>query len=154
MIYYSQGLLETALDYLQRALALREQVGNPAAIAGSLINIGFINLRQDKLDAALNYYQRALAHRELVGNPTDIARFCHNIALLHLEQEQWQNAILLFLRALSLYERMGCGFESEVADEMEELAYCCTQLGEGEGAAAYTMRAKQIREQLQKDKTA
>ena len=39
---------------------------------------------------------------------------------------------------------MGHGFESDVADELEELAYCCMQVGENEIEVAYTMRAKQI----------
>jgi hypothetical protein len=75
-----------------------------------------------------------------VGNPADIALSCHNIVYLRLQQEQWQDATRLFLRALSLYERMGHGFESDVADELEELAHCSIQLGEGEKEVTYTIR--------------
>jgi len=153
MIYYSQGQLDTALEYFQRALTLREQVGNPADIASSLNNIGMIYKSQGQLDVALNYYQRALILKEQVGNPASIALSCHNIASLHLQQEHWQDATRLFLRALSLYERMGHGFESHIANELEGLAYCFMQLGESERGAIYTMRAKQIREQLQQNKT-
>jgi tetratricopeptide (TPR) repeat protein len=152
-IYYSQGQLDTALDYYQRALALFEQVGNPADIALSLNNIGMIYESQGQIETALDYYQRALTLKEQVGNSADIALFCHNIASLRFQQEQWQDATRLFLRALSLYERMGRGFESDVADELEGLAYCFMQLGESERGATYTMRAKQIREQLQKSET-
>jgi len=153
-IYDSQGQLETALDYHQRALALFEQVGNPTDIARSLNNIGTIYHSQGQLDTALDYYQQALALDEQMGNPADIADSCHMIASLLLQQEQWQDATSLFLRALNLYERMGHDFESDVADELESLAYCCRQLGESEREATYTMRAKQIRDQLQKSETA
>jgi len=153
MIYYSQGQLEAALDYFQRALTISEPVGNPTDIAVSLNNIGGIYRQQGQLETALDYHQRALALREQVGNPANIAGSCHNIASLRLLQEQWQDATRLFLRALSLYERMGRGFESDVANELEGLAYCCMQLGESEREATYTMRATQIREQLQKSET-
>jgi tetratricopeptide (TPR) repeat protein len=153
MIYNSQGQLETALDYVQRALALFEQVDDPADLALSLNNIGAIYNSQGQLETALDYFQRALALREQVGNPADLARSYHNIAYLLLQQEQWQDATRFFLRALNLYERMEHGFESDVANELEELAYCFMQLEEGERGATYTKRAKQIREQLQKSKT-
>ena len=58
------------------------------------------------------------------------------------------------MRSLSLYEQMGRGFESHLADELEGLADCCMQLGESEKNAAYAMLAKQIREQLKQSKTA
>jgi tetratricopeptide (TPR) repeat protein len=48
MIYNSQGQLDVALDYYQRALALYEQVGNPADIAGSWQNIAFLRLQQEQ----------------------------------------------------------------------------------------------------------
>ncbi len=150
-IYHSQGQLEKALDYYKRALSLREQVGNPANIAQSLNNIGGIYHSQGQLDKALDYHKRALSLREQVENPADIALSCHNIAMLYQQQEQWQNAIPLFSRAVSLYERMGHGFESDVADELEGLALCYAKLEEIEKGAPYYMRAKQIREQLQKD---
>jgi tetratricopeptide (TPR) repeat protein len=152
-IYDSQGQLDAALDYYQRALALFEQVGNPADVALSLNNIGMIYDSQGQLEMALDYHLHALALFEQVGNPANIARSCHNIASLRLQQEQWQDATRLHLRALSLYERMGHGFESNVADELEGLAYCFMQLGESEREATYTMLAKQIREQLQRSKT-
>jgi len=152
MIYDSQGQFETALDYHQRALALREQVGNPSDIAQSLNNIGYIYDLQGQLDRAVDYHQRALAFREQVGNPADIARSCHHIASVSLQHEQWQDATRLFMRALSLYECMGRGFESDVADQLEELAYCCIQLGDSEREATFTKRATQIRDQLKQSK--
>ena len=151
-IYKAQGQLDTALDYHQRSLALKEQVGNPDEIATSLNNIGNIYQQQDQLETALDFYQRSLALKEQVGNPAAIALSLHNIASLRLQQEHWQDATRLFLRALNLYERMGHGFESDVADELEELAYCCMQLGESEMEVAYIMRAKQIRDKLHKSK--
>jgi tetratricopeptide (TPR) repeat protein len=149
-VYDSQGQLEMALDYFQRALTLFEQVGDPADIALSLHNIGSIYDSQGQLETGLDYLQRALALFEQVGNPTNIALCCHNIASLRLNQERWQDATLFFLRALSLYESLGRGFESNVANELEELAYCFKHLGESEKEMTYAMRAKQIRELLQK----
>ncbi len=138
------------MDYHKRTLSLKEQVGDPATIAVSLNNMGLIYGSQGRLEIALDSHKRALSLFEQVGNPANIALSCHNIAMLYRLQEQWQDTILLFSRALSLYERMGRGFESDVADELEWLAVCYLNLGEIEKGAPYYMRAKQIREQLQK----
>jgi protein O-GlcNAc transferase len=144
---------DDALIAIQDATLVFEQRANRSDQAGCLNNIGMIYNSQGQLDTALDYFQRALVLNEQVGSPAKIANSCHNIASLRLQQEQWQDAIRLFLRALNLHEQMGRGFESNVAGELERLAYCCMQLGESEKGATYTKRAKQIREQLQKSKT-
>ncbi len=97
----------------------------------------------------MDYQRRALSLREQVGNPANIAQSLNNIGAIYRQQERWQDAIPLFSRALSLYEQMGRGFESDVADELEILAACHVKLEEVEKAASYDVRAKLIRGQLQ-----
>src|SRR5262249_13167183 len=110
--------------------------------------IGHIYNLQRQPEHALDYYQRSLALNEQVGNPDAIALSLNNIGVLYQRQEQWQDAIPLFLRAASLSERLGHGFELDVADELEGLAVCYVQLGEIKKGEAYYSRARRIREQL------
>ena len=49
-----------------------------------------------------------------------------------------------------IYERMGRGFESDIAAGLEWLALCYGKMGEIEKGAPYSARARQIREQMQK----
>ena len=100
-LYYSQGQLETALDYYQRSLVLSKQVGNPADIALSLNNIGVIYTHQGQLETALDYHQRALALYEQVGNPADIAHSLDNIGMIYDSQGQLDTALDYFQRLLS-----------------------------------------------------
>ena len=77
-LWYSQFLKqearwEEAQTKLKEAVKVFEQVGDPAAIARSLINIGVIYDTQGKLEQALDYYERALALREQVGDRAAIA---------------------------------------------------------------------------------
>jgi tetratricopeptide (TPR) repeat protein len=64
MIYQKQGQLETALDYLQQALSLKEQVDNPSDLALSLNNIGAIYYAQGKWLDALPLFSRSLSLSE------------------------------------------------------------------------------------------
>ncbi len=57
--------------------------------------------------------------------------------MLYQQQEQWVNARSSFSRAADLYESMGQGFESDVADEWEEVAVCFAYLGEIEKGTLY-----------------
>jgi hypothetical protein len=60
-------------------------------------------------------------------------------------------AIERYSKTLSLYKHLGHRFESNVVEELEELAACHDQLGELEETASFRTRVKQLHEELQKD---
>jgi tetratricopeptide (TPR) repeat protein len=62
-----QGKLEQALDYYERALALKEQVGDPTTIARSLNITGGIYQMQGKCEQALEQFARSLHLIESFG---------------------------------------------------------------------------------------
>ena len=68
-IYHSQGQLDTALDYYQRALALFEQVGIPLRSLSPSTTSAMIYYSQGQLDRALDYFQRALILFKQVAIP-------------------------------------------------------------------------------------
>src|SRR6266849_5501782 len=74
-VYSSQGRLEQALSYYERALTLYEQVGDPTSIGTTLNNIGYIYQRQGKVEQAIEYLNRALSLYERLwsGFEADVA---------------------------------------------------------------------------------
>jgi len=148
--YYEQGKLEQALDYLEQALPLSEQIGNPAATAQLLSTIGDIYSQQGKLEQALSSLERALPLSEKLGNPEVTAQFLNNIGFLYSQQGKLKLAIERYTKALSLYESLGPNFVSEVADQLEDLATCYTELGDFKKSIDYETRVRYIRENIQK----
>jgi tetratricopeptide (TPR) repeat protein len=88
------------------------------------------------LEQALSYYERALTLFEQVGNPASIALLLHNIGFVYQHQEKWEQAIERYEKALGFYERLGQGFESVVADELEALVIRYVKLGDLETCPA------------------
>lgn len=64
-VYYEKGNLEEALPYLQKALALAEELNVPRVIVLTLLFIGDIYKAQNDTEMALESYQRA--HRTATG---------------------------------------------------------------------------------------
>jgi len=130
----------------KRALVLSEQASDTTNIGSSLNNIGNIYQKQGKLKLALDYYEQALIHHKQADYLAGIAVSFHNIGDIYFQQGLLSRAIKQYLRALKSYERLGRGFESDVIDELEVLAFCYAQLGDIEKAVAYNIRIKQVRE--------
>ena len=84
MVYKNQKNTKEALHCFERALALREKIGDPVDIANSLNNIGAVYDEQGDWERGLKYYEQALQLREQIGNPIDIATSLNNIGLYHL----------------------------------------------------------------------
>lgn len=97
-------------------------------------------------------YKRALTVFEENGDLAYIASILHNIGAVYLEWANLKRAIEFASKALNLYERLGDGFESHVADELESLAFCYSRLGEVVKSITYYSRAEQIRKKIQKAK--
>ncbi|MFX0064544.1 MAG: tetratricopeptide repeat protein [Candidatus Hermodarchaeota archaeon] len=107
ILYGHKGELDTALDYYQRSLALREMIGNPQDIAGSLNNIAIIYSSKGDLDTALDYYQRSLALHKTIGNSQDIAGSLLNIGLIYRSKGELDTALDYLHQSLALKKTSG-----------------------------------------------
>ena len=103
-IYDRQGKLEQALDYNKRALAFREQVGDPADIANSLNKIGDIYDRQGKLEQAVDLYTRSLNSYESLGQwfESDVADELESLASCYAKLGEQQKSLTYIGRAQNI----------------------------------------------------
>ncbi|MFX1293225.1 MAG: tetratricopeptide repeat protein, partial [Promethearchaeota archaeon] len=60
LIFFHEGNLIQALEYLERSVALREEIGNKQDLAESLYNIGRILVKDGQIDRALKLLERSL----------------------------------------------------------------------------------------------
>ncbi len=157
-VYHAQGEMGKALQFFERALALLEGVEYPAGLAACLDNIGRIYHELGQLEQALSHHKRALSFREQIGNLAEQASTFNNIGFIYFLQKKFELALSYYERALSIREQLGHpapialshnnGFETDVADQLEELGVCYAQLGENEKSSAYKSRAQQIRKAI------
>jgi len=106
VLYGTQGQYELALEYHQRSLTVRRELGVAYDVAQSLENVGTALSFLGRLDEAEAHYQETLETQKDIGNRGDEASIYHNLAWLHREREQPEAAESEFLHALALWEGM------------------------------------------------
>jgi tetratricopeptide (TPR) repeat protein len=141
----AQGRLQEALEYFQRARALREAVGEDSLTAGSLINIADVLDEQGKLEEADALYRQALTLREEAGDPAGVARACYAMARSLWRRGQRADAIPWTERAMTLYRDES--MFPEAIRELERLASIFQEMGDKPRAEQYRKDASALRAQ-------
>ncbi|MFX0064268.1 MAG: tetratricopeptide repeat protein [Candidatus Hermodarchaeota archaeon] len=105
--YWYKKDLDTALEYYQRALSLREKIGDLSAIAHSLSNLGLLYYTKGELDTALDYYQRKLDLARQMGDSQSIALTFTLIGHAYRDKGALDTALTFYQQALNIYEDIG-----------------------------------------------
>ena len=100
------GQRDRALGYAERALAMREQVGDLLAIAKSLGNLGFLYRAMRDYQHAVLAHQEALATYQKLGNRELIAAAWLNIGASHYHNRKLDAAIDAYRQSLEIGETM------------------------------------------------
>ncbi|MFX0065132.1 MAG: tetratricopeptide repeat protein [Candidatus Hermodarchaeota archaeon] len=108
--YFFKKDTDTALEYTQHALALREGPGDLFATAHALGSLGEIYSDRGELDTALDYFKRALSIFKQLGNLDLIAYFSLGIGGIYRDKGEWNSALDYYQQALSVYETLAIQF--------------------------------------------
>ena len=101
-----QGEYPQALDFYQRSLKIREEIGDRDGVAKSLHQIGMLHQDQGEYPQALNFYQRSLKIKEEIGDRPGLARSLAETGLLYEEMDQPLKAIPLVVQAFLMFVGM------------------------------------------------
>ena len=104
IVHRQQGEIQKALNYYQRCLKIRENIGDKAGIGAILSNIGIIYDNQGDIQKALDYYFRSLQIEEEVGHKTGIATSLSNIGFVYHNQGDIPNALEYTHKSLKMFE--------------------------------------------------
>jgi tetratricopeptide (TPR) repeat protein len=144
-----QGDYQEAQRQYQRALAIKEALGNQAGMASSYHQLG--NLAQDQGDyqEARRQYQRALETFEALGNQASMASSYHQLGVLAQRQGDYQEAQRQYQRALAIFEALGnLGNQADMASSYHQLGMLAHLQGDYEEARRQYQRALAIVEAL------
>jgi CHAT domain-containing protein/Tfp pilus assembly protein PilF len=104
--HLQEGNFISALKYLEKALTIREKLGDKDAIAGSLNNIAVAYDRQGSIEEALAFYKRSLKIREELGDKANIANVMNNMGDVRL-LGSYELALEYNKKSLALAEEIG-----------------------------------------------
>ena len=107
VIYAMQEIHDKAIEYFQKSLEIKEELGNKGGMASSYNNIAIIYTRQDAFDEAIEFFQKALEINEETGNKMGASMCLANIGNVQKNQGAYDQAIESYLESLALKEELG-----------------------------------------------
>ena len=151
-VYYAQGDYEKVLEYLGKALAIRERVlgtGHPDT-ATTYNNMAVVYHAQGDYEKALKYNGKALAIRERVlgKDHPDTATTYNNMAAVYEDQSYYEKALEYYGKALTIVERVLGRDHPSTATTYNNMAAVFRAQGEYEKALEYYGKAMAIRERV------
>ena len=110
---YVQGNYPQALEYFQKSLAIKEELGDKMGIAKNLNNIGLIYMNQGNTPRALEYLQKSQAIKEELGDKKGIAGGLVNIGIIYYSQGNYPRALEDYQKSLTIFEELGINMASQ-----------------------------------------
>ncbi len=103
----SKALIKTALNYYDKSLKIREEIGDKKGIANVYNNIGVIYENDGDLGKALDYYLKGLTIREIINDKEGITLSYNSLGAVYLKQQNYGQAENYGLKALKLAQELG-----------------------------------------------
>jgi class 3 adenylate cyclase/tetratricopeptide (TPR) repeat protein len=104
--YGIRGISPKALEYFQKSLPLREELGDLKGMANTNNNIGMIYRNQGDNTMAREYFLKGLAIVEELGNKKVIANTLNNVGLTYQDQGDYDKALEYFENSLVMQEEL------------------------------------------------
>ncbi len=99
-VYYDLGEYDSALDYYQQALALRQSIGDRYGVARTQNNLGRTHNKLGKLSQALEFYQLALNQANSLGDKFGRVNALNSLGLIYAETGKNKEALSYLQQAL------------------------------------------------------
>jgi tetratricopeptide (TPR) repeat protein len=146
MVAYLRSDYEAALGWYWRSLAILEELGDRAGMAGSYHQLGMVAHQRGDYDAALDWYRRSLAIEEKLGNRAGIGTSYHQLGLVAQDRGDYEAALDWYRRTLAIDEELGD--RAGMASSYHQLGMVAHQRGDYEAALDWYRRSLAIKEEL------
>jgi tetratricopeptide (TPR) repeat protein len=144
VVAQQQRQFDTAIDYYQKALKIREDAGDWHRAANQYHQLGIVAQKQRQFDAAIDYYQKALKIREDAGDWHRAASDYHQLGIVAQKQRQFDTAIDYYQKALKIYEDAGDWHSA--ASDYHQMGRVAEEQRQFDTAIDYCQKALKIRE--------
>ena len=110
-VYYNRSEWKQAVTYVERALELRDKLGDVVGYARSINNLGILKQASGDWDGALADYQRAVEMHEHIGEVEGLALASTNLGVLYTDRGEWPKAEEYLLRSFAIAQRVAHAYE-------------------------------------------
>ncbi len=145
-VYWGQGRLAEALEYLPRCMELWRAEGNIAGVTGVLNKMAMIHHDQGDYAVALRMLREALALGETSGNPRMVARELSSLGLVFTNFGIFDRALEYHQRSLSLREENGD--EQDMISSLLNIGLLYHKISDFERGCSVVTRALEMSRQI------
>jgi diguanylate cyclase (GGDEF)-like protein len=135
------GRHDAAVEAVESALALAENVDDPEIQASVQRTAGVVFWQTGAHDRALGHYLAALEASRLVGDVEGAARAAGNIGNLHNSMGNWEEARTFHRQALEGFEAVG--FQEGIAGTLVNLGALSVRIADAHEQAGKTAEARE-----------
>ena len=146
IVYLTQGELDKALEYFEKALELNEELRNEEGMTAAFGNIGNVYLTKGELNKALEYFEKSLELNDELGSEGGMAVDFGNIGIVYLTQGELDKALEYFENALELDKELGR--KEGIANQLGNIGIVYADKGELEKAREYYKKALELNGEL------
>ena len=146
MVFWPQGSYDKALEYLGKAHAAHDALGDKSGAARDTMNIGIVYASIGSYDKALDFLGKALEVYEAIDEKSGVARVTGNIGGVYARLGSYDKALEYFGIALTVHEELG--EKSLVARIMGNIGLVYDSLESYDLALEYHGKALMVHEEL------
>nr|QNO55822.1 photosystem I assembly protein Ycf3 [Methanosarcinales archaeon ANME-1 ERB7] len=146
IVYLTQGELDKALEYFEKALELNVELGRKGEMTAAFANMGNVYLTKGELNKALEYFEKALELNVELGRKEGMAVDFGNIGIVYLTQGELDKALEYFKKALELDKELRN--KEGIANQLGNIGIVYADKGELEKAREYYKKALELNEEL------
>ncbi|HZK76491.1 MAG TPA: tetratricopeptide repeat protein [Candidatus Kapabacteria bacterium] len=146
IVYSKLSQNAKALEYYEKSLALKEELGNKPGMAITCGNIGILYKNLSQYAKALEYHEKALVLNEELGNKAAVESNIANIGTVYYRLSQYAKALEYYENALALSEELGN--KAGVADDTGNIGNVYFKLAQYAKALEYHEKSLTLKEEL------
>ena len=105
--FHLRGNYEKALEYYEKSLKIKEEIGDKKGVSATYNHIGLNNFYQGNNEKALEYYEKCLKIDEEIGNKRGMGLTYNNIGILYSKHGNNEKAIEYYEKTLKIFEELG-----------------------------------------------
>ncbi len=146
ILYYIRGEVDKAVEFYNKSLKDRKEIGDKNGLAMTYVNLGIIYKNKGDFKKAIELYNEGLAIRKEIGDKKGMASAYHNIGSVYYNQGNIEKAIEFFNK--SLKTRGKDGDKRGMADTNYNLGIIHYTQGNVKKAIEFYTTSLKIREEI------
>ncbi|MBU7045911.1 MAG: tetratricopeptide repeat protein [Theionarchaea archaeon] len=140
------GEWDTAIDYYEKSLEIKEKIGHIHGISQTYNNLGLVYAHKGQWDTAIDYYEKSLEIFENLGDIYGIGQMYGNLGLVYAHKGQWDTAIDYYEKSLEIKEKIG--HIHGISQTYNNLGLVYYRKGQWDTAIDYYEKSLEIKEKL------